>query len=158
MKYRGPIFQLTNQPFSTDGVAGGGFVKATYLEAIDGDTAYFIIDGQKEKVRFFVVDTPEIFPKQEKYSIEAKNYAHAILKYAQTIFLQSDPSDSLRDNTPSKRLLAWVWVNRQLLNYKLVEKGYAQIKYIFGENMMYLDDLKQAEQIAKEKNRRLFHK
>lgn len=158
MKYQGPIFQLTNRPFSEDGLPCGGFVKAKYIGIIDGDTAYFSIDGKKEKVRFLVIDTPELFPKQEKYSIEAKAYTDRVLTYAKNIFLQSDPNDALRDNTPSQRLLAWVWVNHQLLNYKLVEKGYAKVKYIFSENMLYLNELKQAQNIAMEKNRRLFDK
>lgn len=158
MKYQGPILQLTKLPFSKEDVPQGGFVRVRYIEAVDGDTAYFMVNGKKEKIRFFVINTPEIFPKQEKYSLEAKNYTDTVLKYAKRIYLQSDPSDSLRDDTESKRLLAWVWVDNRLLNYQLVEKGYAKIKYIFGKNMLYLADLKKAEAIAKEKNRRLFQK
>ena len=31
------------------------------------------------------------------------------------------------------RLLAWVWVDGELLNYKLVEEGLAYVKYLYGD-------------------------
>lgn len=156
MKYQGPILKLTNIPFAINDVATGGFVKVQFKEIVDGDTAYFFIQGKEEKVRLFIVNTPEIFPNCEPYGLDAKNYSLNVLSHAKKIFLQSDPNDHLRDETPSKRLLAWVWVDNQLLNYKLVEKGYAKVQYVYHEKMLYLDDLKKAEKIAIQKNRRLF--
>ena len=32
----------------------------SFLQCVDGDTAWFLIDGKKEKVRFLAIDAPEI--------------------------------------------------------------------------------------------------
>lgn len=156
MKYSGPLYTPNKFPFEKTGNPGGGYKKVKYVRTVDGDTAIFIVDNKEESVRFFVINTKETHPNIEPFGEEAKAYTENMLKYAKTIYLQSDPADDLRDDTESHRLLAWVWVDYKLLNYLLVEKGYAEVRYVSSKNLLYLDDLYEAKKIAKKKKLRLY--
>lgn len=155
MEYLGPKFITNDLPFIDGSTPGGGYKKVDFLYAIDGDTCNFIIDNKNVRVRFFAIDTPEI-KKEEEYSISAKVFVNDILKNAKEIYLQTDPSDSLYDDTPTHRLLAWVWVDGKLLNYMLVAEGFAKIEYIYTDKLLYLNDLYDAEKIAKEKHLNIY--
>lgn len=156
MKYLGPLYTPNKLPFEKAGIPYGGYKRVKFIRIIDGDTAMFLIDGKEERVRLFVVNTKETHPHVEPYGEVAKKYTQNMLKYAKTIYLQSDPADELRDDTESKRLLAWVWVDNRLLNYLLVEKGYAEVRYVSTKKLMYLNDLYNARKIAKSKKLRLY--
>lgn len=127
----------------------GGCFKVTFDHEIDGDTAGFWVDGEIKTVRFFVIDTPEVSPKPDPYGLTAKQYTSEKLKNASEIYLQSDKLDSLFDNTERKRLLAWIWVDGELLNYQLVRLGLATVKYVNNEKMVYVKVLREAEKQAK---------
>lgn len=156
MKYSGPLYTPNKLLFSENDIPKGGYKSVKFLRIVDGDTAIFLVDNKEERVRFFVVNTKETFPNVEPFGEAAKQYTENILKYAKTIFLQSDPATDLRDDTESKRLLAWVWVDYKLLNYLLVEKGYAEVRYVSSKKLMYLNDLYDARKIAKKKKLRLY--
>lgn len=140
--YDGPKLVLNDLPFCVNFKPTNGFIKASFVEIIDGDTAYFKINNVIESVRFMVVDTPSIYPNIEKLGIEAKDYTESILKNAKEIYLESDSYNNLRDDTQAHRLLAWIWADGELLNYNLVKYGFATNKYIINNNMKYLDYLK----------------
>lgn len=153
MKYLGPSYRQNNQPFKIGDIPMGGFVQVEFVKIVDGDTAHFLLDGKEVTVRFLVINTPEMHPIVKPYATEAKNYTNMVLSNAKIIHLQSDKNDSLYDNTESHRLLAWVWVDYKLLNYQLVEKGYASVRYVNSEKLLYLDDLYKAQHIAIAKKR-----
>lgn len=156
MEYKGPIFKLNDKPFIINKkYAGGGFKEVELVKVIDGDTAHFKIDGKKRKVRFLVIDTPELSPYQMPYSLSAKQYTEHVLTHCKKIYLQTDIESGLYDETPSKRLLAWVWADDELLNYNLVEMGYAYVKYVTSEKQLYINDLRNALKIADERNIRI---
>lgn len=155
MEYNGPKFITNDLLFIDNDKPGGGFKKVEFLYAIDGDTCNFIIDNKNVRVRFFAIDTPEI-KKEQEYSISAKDFVNDKLKNAKEIYLQTDPSDNLYDDTPTHRLLAWVWIDKQLLNYLLVKDGFAKIEYVYTDKLLYLNDLYKAESFAKEKKVNLY--
>lgn len=157
MEYNGPVFNKNKKQFITnDQKAGNGFKKVTLCYTIDGDTAVFLIDKKEVKVRFLAIDTPEIKPVNKPFSLSAKEYTNYVLSKANEIYLQTDSAVDLLDDTPSKRLLAWVWADQELLNYNLVENGYALIKYVHSNKLMYLKDLYNAEEYAKNNKLRLY--
>lgn len=143
-------------PFEKDGKPRGGYKSVKFIRIVDGDTAIFKVDNNEERVRLFVVNTKEIYPNVQPFGDVAKKYTENILKYAKTIYIQSDPADTLRDDTEAHRLLAWVWTDYRLLNYLLVEKGYAEVKYVNSKELLYLDSLYNARKIAKSKKLRLY--
>lgn len=159
MKYNGPKLdkRKLKKHFCIDMNPSGGFIKVKYKEIVDGDTALFVFTGSikdyVESVRFNVVDAPSYYPQSEPFGTEALEYTKTILENAKDIYLESDENNNLRDDTTSKRLLAWIWVDGKLLNYLLVRNGLATVKYVISPNMKYLKELDEAEKDAiKEKN------
>ena len=155
--YDGPVLSdyFNDLPFCTNLIPTDGFIKAEFVKIADGDTAFFKINGITESVRFMVVDTPKHIVQAgddsmiEPLGPEATAYSETILKNAKEIYLESDSGNNLRDDTTSKRLLAWIWCDGKLLNYMLVKKGYAFNHYIITEKMKYLDIMRKAEVDAK---------
>lgn len=154
MKYDGPKFILNDLPFCLNNVPCGGFVKVEYLNTIDGDTAYFKVGNSSESVRFYLINTPEIY-NDEPYALFAKEYTKKVLENAKEIYLQSDVNNLLRDNTESRRILAWLWVDKKLFNYVLVKEGLATIKYVLNEDVLYLSELRAAEEDAKKEQKNI---
>lgn len=113
-----------------------------FLECVDGDTAWFLINEKKVKVRFLGIDAPEIAHSSDEegdyYGEEAKNFTCSMLSSAHNIRLLNDPNSDSHDKYD--RMLAWVFVDDVNLNLLLVEKGYAQVKYIYHD-YLYVDDL-----------------
>lgn len=156
-EYDGPKLNRIKlfKKFSKNLQANNGFIKVEYKGVIDGDTAYFIIPdvlkSYEESVRFMVVDAPKLYPEEEPLGKEAALFIDNVLKNGKEIYLESDINNNLRDDTLGKRLLAWVWVDGMLLNYLLVKKGFASVRYIINSKMKYLKYLSRAENNNQEK-------
>lgn len=114
-------------------------------KCVDGDTVHFKVDGQLEKVRFIAVDTPEV-NKNEPYALEAKDYTCDRLTQAETIELKIDPLAKEPDKYG--RMIAWVYVDGELLQKELVSEGLASVKYIY-DDYLYVDELYHLEAQAK---------
>lgn len=124
----------------------GQIVEGVVLsKCVDGDTAHFKVDGILEKVRFIAIDTPEL-NKKEPFAIEAKDYTCDRLSSAQSIELKIDPLAKEPDKYG--RLIAWIYVDGDLLQSELVEQGYASVKYIY-DDYLYVDELYHLETQAK---------
>ncbi len=118
-------------------------------KCVDGDTASFIIDGKKKKVRFLGIDTPESvhpYKEVEKYGKDASEYTCYLLKNANTIELSYENNLSKTDKYG--RILAWVWADNNLVQKELVSIGYAEVRYIYA-NYSKLDELFEAQEDAK---------
>ena len=114
--------------------------EAVYQYGHDGDTAvFFLDDGEQVICRFLAIDTPEI--GEEGYD-EAKRYTDNALEKASKIVLELDPNSERYDKYD--RLLAWVWVDGDLLQARLIENGLARIGYIYHD-YLYLDHLQEIE-------------
>ena len=107
-------------------------------KCVDGDTAWFILDNETIKTRFLAIDTPEYTKEIEKYGKEASEYTCTLLTNANKIEIEYDSNSDKLDKYD--RHLVWVFVDNKLLQEKLLEKGYANIEYIYGE-YKYLDNL-----------------
>lgn len=118
-------------------------------KCVDGDTAYFMVNGEEEKVRFLAVDAPETVKSGtpvQSYEKEASEYTCKSLMSAANInFDYEDTNKTDKYN----RLLAWVFIDGKLLQGELVAKGYAQIKYE-KKNYKYIDELYAIQEVAKE--------
>ena len=166
VNYDGPKLSecFNDLPFSLNLLPGDGFIKAEFVKIADGDTAYFKINGIVESVRFMVVDTPKHIIQAgddsqiEPLGPEATCFSEEILKNAKEIYLESDSGNNLRDDTTSKRLLAWIWCDGKLLNYMLIRSGLAYNHYIISEKMKYLDIMRKAEEEAKIENIGIYKK
>lgn len=118
--------------------------KVTLSSCIDGDTANFIENNEKIKVRFLAVNTPEIKTK-DLYASEAKEFTCNLLTNAKEIYLEFDDGSDKTDKYG--RTLAWIWADNILVQKELIKNGYAKVEYIYG-NYKYTDELKELEKIA----------
>ncbi len=109
---------------------------AFYQYNYDGDTAVFYVeDLGKLEVRFIGVDTPE---KEEEGYDEARGFTNRKLSDALKIILEMEPHGDQYDRYG--RLLAWVWIDDELLQAKLIENRYAKIRYL-EDDYLYADYL-----------------
>lgn len=116
----------------------------------DGDTAHFNINGEDIVVRLLAVDTPETVKPNtpvQPYGKEASEYTCNALTNASEIRLEYETGNR---TDKYNRLLAWVFVDDQLLQSMLIEKGLAKVDYIYGD-YKYTNRLYVAEENAKSK-------
>ena len=123
--------------------------KVTLYKCGDGDTARFMINGVEKKVRFLAIDTPEV-DKNEPFSKEASEYVCNALKNAKEIYLEYDGNSDKEDKYG--RLLAFIYVDNELLQKKLIENGLAKVAYIYGD-YAYVSELREVENKAKEEKK-----
>ena len=62
--------------------------EVTLDRCVDGDTAWFNVDGESTKVRFLYIDTPESTKEIEPYGKEASDYTKTQLTNAAKIELE----------------------------------------------------------------------
>ena len=107
---------------------------------IDGDTFEVDINGKKEKVRLLLVDTPESVggnalrdynEKPMPFGKEASEFGKKTLFGKDVKLIFDGPKE---DATDSKRMLAYVSVDGEDYNERLLGEGLAQVRYLFEPN------------------------
>ena len=124
-------------------------IKVELVEAVDGDTAKFKMNGKQITVRFLGINTKEtVHPEigEEEWGKEASDFTKAKLKNATKIELEFDSSADEKDQY--KRYLAWIWVDDELLQNLMVQNGLAET-YMLQNNYKYAGMLQESEEIAK---------
>ena len=119
----------------------------TLSKCVDGDTAWFIYNGNKEKFRFLAIDTPESTTEVEPYGKEASEFTCNQLTNASKIEIEFDDNSTKTDKYD--RYLAWIYVDGELLQKKLLKEGLAEVEYIYGD-YKYLDEIKIIQDEAKD--------
>lgn len=121
-------------------------------KCVDGDTIKVKIDDKEYTVRMLAIDTPEsVHPKKkvEYYGKEASEYTCNIVSNAKKIELEYDSGSDKTDKYD--RLLAWVIVDGELLQDKLVSLGYAKVAYLYGD-YKYTSLLEEHQELASARN------
>ena len=121
----------------------------TFNKCVDGDTAIFNVNGDKLTVRFLAIDTPETVHQSkpvEPFGKEASDYTCSRIKNAKIIELEYDDGSSKLDKY--NRGLAWIWVDDDLLQKELIERGLAKVAYLYGK-YHHTETLKNSESVAK---------
>lgn len=91
------------------------------MNVVDGDTIDVLLNGQRIRVRYIGVNTPE---RGEACYAEATNHNRALVQ-GKTVTLVRDTSDTDRYG----RLLRYVYAGGVFVNLSLVQAGYAEAKY-----------------------------
>lgn len=118
------------------------------LYVIDGDTIKTV---GKEIVRLQGIDAPNLYTDSTAKVIdEVGSEAFSLVKdltEGQKVELEFDPRDRLRDQYG--RLLAYVWVDGEMVNFLLVERGLAVVdEFSIKKNLIYLDEFLRAQRKA----------
>ena len=123
---------------------------AQVKRVIDGDTIE-LADGQV--VRYIGVDTPETKHPNKAVECFGKEAAaqNEVLVSGKTVILEQDVSTTDRYG----RLLRYVWVDGQLINWQLVRDGFAFAKS-YPPDIGYQSSFNLAQQSAREQQRGLW--
>ena len=144
-----PISNLSGIPTTTVQAAVSKKQTAKFVREVDGDTAKLSVKGKIYTFHFLVIDTPEIVKLNTPPAFmgkKASNYTKSELAKAKKIQIQYDGNRTDKYG----RKLAWIFVDGQLLQDKLVKKGYARVYYIYGK-YKYTNKLRASEKVAKRK-------
>lgn len=95
-----------------------------------------------EKVRYLGIDTPELYPTPQPWAREAHRYNEELVE-GKEVRLEYD--EVVRDKYG--RLLAYVWVGKEMVNADLVERGLAYI-FVIPPNERYARVLAEAQRRA----------
>jgi endonuclease YncB( thermonuclease family) len=124
------------------------------IRVVDGDTIEVrFSNGAIAKVRLIGVNTPEtVAPNRpvERYGKEASNYTKKRLTN-KTVTLEFDVG--IKDKYG--RLLAYVWIGKELYNETLVKEGYARVMTI-QPNVKYQERFIKAERAARQAKKGLW--
>lgn len=107
--------------------------QAVFISCTDGDTVHLEIAGEEKTVRLLAIDTPEtVKPGDSVQPIgkEASEYTCKTIKNAKEIILEYEVNNR---NDKYGRILAWLFVDGNLLQQELVEKGLAKVAYLYGD-------------------------
>ena len=142
--------------FDSECVSAEDFQEVTLERVVDGDTIIVNIENESVSVRLIGVNTPESVASDEYLQQSGKEntaegeaaseYTKALLSDKDTVYLQSDVSDTDKYG----RLLRYVWletpddsmdkaeVENKMLNGILIKDGIAEVE-IYQPDDMYED-------------------
>jgi len=101
------------------------------------------------RVRLIGIDTPEL--DQDPYGRQAAAALASFVRVGSTVRLEQDVEPRDRYG----RLLAYVWVDSTLVNWRMVREGWA-VLLTYQPNVQYVDWLIEAERKAREERRALW--
>jgi endonuclease YncB( thermonuclease family) len=120
----GNIFPFASNPYKSERTApepreyNRDSVTANVLRVVDGDTVDIEINGERQRVRYIGVNTPE----RDEPCYEQATQANIDLVLGKTVRLVRDKSETDRYG----RLLRYLFVGDIFVNKVLVEQGYAE--------------------------------
>ncbi|WP_455684524.1 thermonuclease family protein [Thomasclavelia sp.] len=132
----------------------GERLEVTLNKCVDGDTAWFEVNGKNTKVRFLYIDTPESTNKIEPYGKEASDYTKEQLTNASKIELELNRDGDKTDKYD--RLLAWIFVDGKLLQEKLAGEGLVEKFYDYGYNYTYKKAIVDADSRARKEKKGIY--
>ena len=142
-----------------------GYEIVTVNTLADGDTTTFNTKSGPRTTRYLAMDTPETSNGVEPWGMAAKRYVNDLLTNANEIIIERDP-ELFRDeagvdnSTLDKygRLLAHVWVDGELVQYKVIEESLANVNYLYYD-YKYNDVLIKLESYVRAvDNRRVYNR
>jgi len=129
-------------PGNGNGIVPAGET-ATVVSVIDGDTIDVMLDGQRQRVRYIGINTPE---RDEPCYADATR-ANESLVDGRTITMVIDTTNTDRFD----RLLRYIYVGDTFVNAELIRQGYAEA-VSFPPNVAFYDTFRDLEREAARAN------
>lgn len=118
---------------------------ATVAFVVDGDTIEVTLDGRPWRVRFILVDTPEVYGDEDCFGRQASARTKALLPPGMLVRLERDVTETDRYG----RLLRYVYLpDGRMLNELLVAEGYARVA-TFPPDVRHIERVRTAEVSAR---------
>ena len=117
------------------------------VRVVDGDTFVINYNGTSEKVRLIGIDTPEsVHPNKEKnteFGNEVSDFSKQMLTDKQ-VQIEFD----VEERDQYGRLLAYAYLDGQMYNKILLEKGYAKLA-TYPPNVKYVEEFTEIQKQAR---------
>jgi micrococcal nuclease len=123
-------------------------IESKVVKVVDGDTIKVNIDNEIITVRILNIDTPEVYGPNagQPFGKEASKFAKEMLE-GKTITLELSKKKNPYDKYG--RLLAYVFIDKNLYEELIIEEGLARIAYVYDPDTKYLNVLENSERRAK---------
>ncbi len=121
-------------------------VSCTVTRITNGDG---IVCSRIGRVRLIGIDTPEM--NQRPFGKQAADALGAMIRVGSVVRLEPD----VEERDPYRRALAYVWVDRTMVNWRMVREGWA-VLLTYPPNVQYVDAFADAERLAREEKRGLW--
>ena len=114
-----------------------GYEIVTVAALADGDTTTFNLKSGTMTTRYLAIDTPETSNGIQPWGPAAKKFVNDLLTNAREIVLEKEPAltgaPGEDNGTLDKygRLLAHVWVDGELVQWKVVEESLGKVAYLY---------------------------
>lgn len=128
-------------------------VPVKVISVMDGDTIKVNYKRQIKKVRFLLVDAPEMYHKklgEQPFGREAQARNREILNHAKNVSLEFDVGEK---EDKYGRLLAYVYADGKSVQEQLIREGLVRVGYIYEPNTKYVDKYKKIQEEAKQQKK-----
>lgn len=136
----------TIHPLTPEQESDGAIEAAIVTRVVDADTIEVMLRGDTVDVRLLLVDAPEtVHPDQpvETFGPEACAFSEKAVSGKHVVLEYDGPKWDAYG-----RLLAYVWVDGNMLNEMLLEAGLAEVRYIYHPPYKYYDVFVEAQRRA----------
>lgn len=114
------------------------------IKVYDGDTITILVDGEKEKIRFYGIDSPEI---KQSYGIESRDFIRS------KIMDKEVKVDVVNTDRYGRKIGKIYYNNDRYLNLESVKGGHSWWYEYYARNE---EDLKSAQEQAKRSRKGLW--
>lgn len=125
-----------------------GLIPVELAKTIDGDTIKIMYEGKEQNVRYLLIDTPETnHPRlgKQPYGEQAKQRNQELMNSGK-LEIEFDIGEKY---DKYGRLLAYIYIDGESVQEKLLEEGLARVAYVYPPNTRHLDPFEAAQQRAK---------
>ena len=125
-----------------------GLIPVELVKTIDGDTIKIMYEGKEQNVRYLLIDTPETnHPRlgKQPFGEKAKERNRELMNSGK-LEIEFDIGGK---TDKYDRLLAYIYIDGESVQEKLLEEGLARVAYVYPPNTRHLDAYKKAEEKAK---------
>lgn len=130
--------------------SSSALIPVDVVSVIDGDTIKIDFEGKTQTVRYLLVDTPETnHPTIGKQPLGAEATAEnkRIIDSGE-VSIEFDEGGRYDDYD---RLLAYIYVDGESVQEQMLASGLARVAYIYPPNTRYVEEFKEVEEQAKDK-------
>ena len=122
-------------------------VTVPVTSVIDGDTIRVKFEGKEERVRFLLIDTPEMNHGNDE---EPQPFGQAATDFVIDMLKDGEVDLELDVNERDRygRILAYLYVDGVNVQEELLRNGFARVAYIFPPNTRYVDEYRAIQQEA----------
>ncbi|MDW0110200.1 thermonuclease family protein [Sporosarcina aquimarina] len=127
-----------------------GLIPVELVKTIDGDTIKIMYEGKETNVRYLLIDTPETnHPRlgKQPFGEEAKRRNQELMNSGK-LEIEFDIGQKY---DKYDRLLAYIYIDGESVQEKLLSEGLARVAYVYPPNTRHVDEYEKIQNEAKKK-------